>query len=99
MYGKEGFYLCLVGKRVNGPKRDGKNPLERTGGHSLRPWIVYFIRDSEYKISGIKKLANKYARLDSFLVCPENEISVQLSLLQSLSFSSKHSRSALPFTP
>lgn len=41
-----------------------KNPLERTGGHSLRPWRVYFIRDSEYILSGINKLANKYARLD-----------------------------------
>lgn len=76
----------------------GKNPLERTGGHPLRRWVVHFIRDSEYNISGIKKLANKYARLTSFIVCPENPISVQLSLLQSLSFSSKHSRSALPFT-
>lgn len=75
MYGKEGFYLCLVGKRVNGPKRDGKKPLERTGGHPLRRWVVHFIRDSEYKISGIKKLAKKYARLDSFIVCPENRIS------------------------
>lgn len=81
------------------PKGTGKNSLERTGGHPLRRWVVNFIRDSEYKISGIKKLANKYARLDSFLVCPENGISVQLSLLQSLYFSSKHSRSALPFTP
>lgn len=81
------------------PKGTGKKPLERTGGHPLRRWVVYFIRDSEYKISGIKKLANKYARLDSFLVCQENKISVQLSLLQSLSFSSKHSRSALPFSP
>lgn len=81
------------------PKGTGKNPLERTGGHPLRRWVVNFIRDSEYKISGIKKLANKYARLDSFLVCPENYVSVQLSLLHSLYFSSKHSRSALPFTP
>ena len=72
MYGKEGFYLCLVGKRVNGPKRDGKKPLERGVIHQVSSWVVHFIRDSEYKISGIKKLANKYARLDSFLVCPEN---------------------------
>lgn len=74
----------------------------KNGGSSTkyqRRWVVHFIRDSEYKISGIKKLANKYARLDSFLVCPENLISVQLRLLQSLYFSSKHSRSALPFTP
>lgn len=68
------------------PKGTGKNPLERTGGHPLRRWVVHFIRDSEYKISGIKKLVNKYARLDYFLVCPENFVSVQLSLLQSLYF-------------
>lgn len=91
-----GFYLCLVGERVNGPKRDGKKPTRKNGGS---PRVVHFIRDSEYKISGTKKLANKYARLDSFLVCPENVVSVQLSLLHSLSFSAKHSRSALPFTP
>lgn len=55
--GKRGsFYLCLVGKRVNGrPKRDGKKPTRKNG-----PRVVHFIRDSEYKISGIKK------RLDSF---------------------------------
>lgn len=83
---------------MNGPKRDGKKPTRKNGGSST-PSLGSLIRDSEYKISGIKKLANKYARLDSFLVCPENQISVQLSLLQSLSFSSKHSRSALPFSP
>ena len=81
------------------PKGTGKNPLERTGGHPLRRWVVHFIRDSEYKIFGIKKLANKYARLDSFLVCPKNCVSVQLSLLQSLSFSSKHSSSLYSIGP
>lgn len=81
------------------PFGTGKKPLEGTGGHPLRRWVVHFIRDSEYKISGIKKLTNKYARLDSFLVCPENVVLIQLSLLHSLYFSSKHSRSALPFTP
>lgn len=66
---------------MNGPKRDGKKPTRKNGGS---PRVVHFIRDSEYKISGIKKLANKYARLDSFLVCPEIYYSVQLRLLHSL---------------
>nr|YP_010352648.1 hypothetical protein LK193_mgp36 [Bidens tripartita]UIR99003.1 hypothetical protein [Bidens tripartita] len=69
--GKRASTYAWLGK-VNGPKRDGKKPLERSSTKYQRRWVVHFIRDSEYKISGIKKLANKYARLDSFLVCPEN---------------------------
>lgn len=49
-----------LGKGLMVPKGTGKNQLERrTGGHPLRRWVVNFIRDSEYKISG-----NEGSRLD-----------------------------------
>lgn len=48
----------------------GQEKVTKQNCRSYRVVHFIFIRDSEYKISGINKVTNKYAVLDSFLVCP-----------------------------